>query len=120
MPLHATTRGVLTSLAALGAVWMLLQSPMLARLLPFLTGQCGPELGPASRWNDWWGIGWLRFHNQLVDEVVQADKGQVSKCGICALPCANARHGSLICLEETSLSAAAVRSVCMLPHEDVS
>lgn len=78
MPLHASTRGVLTSLAALAAVWMVYNSPLLARLLPWLTGQCSPELGPASRWNDWWGIGWLRYHNQLVDEVVQADKGQVS------------------------------------------
>lgn len=78
MPLHMTSRGVLVCLATLAALCVVMDGPMLARLLPWLTGQCSPALGPVSRWNDWWGIGWLRFHNRLVREVAQADKAQVS------------------------------------------
>lgn len=73
-----SSRGVLVCLATLAALCVVMDGPMLARLLPWLTGQCSPALGPVSRWNEWWGIGWLRFHNQLVREVAKADKAQVS------------------------------------------
>jgi len=77
MAVHVSSRAAVAVLAGLAALCTVFHSPLLGFLLPWLTGQCGPELGPASRWNDWWGIGWMRFHTQLVKEVVKADKGQV-------------------------------------------
>ena len=73
-----TSRGVLVCLATLATLCVVMDGPLMARLLPWLTGQCSPALGPVSRWNEGWGIGWLRFHNRLVREVTEADKGQVS------------------------------------------
>jgi hypothetical protein len=77
MALHASSRTMLLLLAATAFLWMALHSPLLAQLFAALTGICGPVLEPTSRWNDWWGMGWLAFHNKLAKEVAVGDKGQV-------------------------------------------
>ena len=77
MAVQLSGKATLVLLCAMVTLWSISYSPLLARLWPILRGSCAPVPGPVSRWADVWGMGWMRFHDQLVREVQRADQGQV-------------------------------------------
>ena len=85
MAVQLSGRMMVVLLGGMLTVWLVSYSPLLARLWPILRGSCTPVPGPESRWADVWGMGWLRFHNQLVREVQRADQGQVPTLAVLLL-----------------------------------
>jgi hypothetical protein len=81
MAVQLSGRMMVVLLGGMLTVWLVSYSPLLARLWPILRGTCEPVPGPESRWADIWGMGWMRFHNQLVREVQRADEGKVPGSG---------------------------------------
>ena len=79
MSVQLSGRATIVLLCAMVTLWSISYSPLLARLWPILRGSCAPVPGPVSRWADVWGMGWMRFHDQLVREVQRADQGKVRR-----------------------------------------
>ena len=77
MAAQLSGRAMVLCLSGMATLWLFIYSPLLARVWPILTGRCGPVPGPVSRWDELWGMGWLRFHGQLVREVARADQKEV-------------------------------------------
>ena len=77
MAVQLSGRAMVLCLSGMATLWLFMYSPLLARMWPILTGRCGPVPGPVSRWDELWGMGWLRFHGQLAREVARADQKEV-------------------------------------------